>query len=276
MGDKAEDFRALHQGRAILVLPNAWDAATARLFERAGFPAVATTSAGVAAALGYPDGGVVPPNEMIQAVARIARAVQVPVSADIEYGYGSTPDALADVVLRVIAAGAVGVNIEDYVPGASHLEPVTVQADKIRKVVRAASLAGVRVVVNARTDVFLRNVVEPSGRLDVALERGNAYRQAGADCVFVPGVIDAPTIQALVSGIAGPINVLAVNGSPPVAELERLGVARVSVGSGPMRAALALVRTVALELKTRGTYDSLIADALTSAELADLMREVEP
>src|SRR6266849_88445 len=132
MIDKAERLRKLHQGPAILVLPNAWDAATARLFERAGFPAVATTSAGVAAALGYPDGGVVPPNEMIQAVARIARAVQVPVSADIEYGYGSTPDALADVVLRVIAAGAVGINMEDYVPGAVDLEPISLQADKIK------------------------------------------------------------------------------------------------------------------------------------------------
>src|SRR5262245_12276015 len=189
MTDKAEDFRALHRG-PILVLPNAWDAATARIFEHAGFPAVATTSAGVAGALGYPDGGIVPANEMIEAVARIARAVKVPVTADVEYGYGATPDAVADVVLRVIAAGAVGVNIEDYVPGAADLEPITLQASKIKIVVKAASLAGVRVVVNARTDVFLREVGDPSRRLAAAVERGNAYRAAGADCVFVPGVVD--------------------------------------------------------------------------------------
>jgi 2-methylisocitrate lyase-like PEP mutase family enzyme len=276
MTDKAEVFRALHHGPPILVLPNAWDAATARVFERAGFPAVATTSAGVSAALGYPDGGVVPPSEMIQAVARIARAVRVPVSADIEHGYGATPDAAADVVLRIIAAGAVGVNIEDYVPGAPDLEPVDLQADRIAAVAKAASIAGVRVVINARTDVFLRSVGEMSRRRDISVERGRAYLAAGADCVFVPGVTDGSTIQALAAGIAGPINVLAVRGSPPVGELERLGVARVTVGSGPTRAALALTRRIALELKTQGTYQSLTDDALTFQELAELMREPEP
>src|SRR4029077_7570475 len=121
MPDKAERLRALHHGPPIFVVPNAWDAATARLFEAEGFPAVATTSAGVAAALGYPDGGVVPAREMIEAVARIARAVKVPLTADIEHAYGGTPGAVADIVLRVIAAGAVGINIEDYVPGAADL-----------------------------------------------------------------------------------------------------------------------------------------------------------
>jgi 2-methylisocitrate lyase-like PEP mutase family enzyme len=273
MTDKAELFRSLHQGSPILLLPNAWDAATARVFEHAGFPAVATTSAGVAASLGYPDGGVVPPNEMIQAIARIARAVEVPVTADIEYAYGATPDASADVVLRVIAAGAVGINIEDYVPGAADLEPISLQADKIKTVIKAASTAGVRVVVNARTDVFLRQIGEPSRRLELAIERGNAYRNAGADCVFVPGVADAPTIGALVTGIAGPVNILAVAGSPPVSDLEQLGVARVSLGSGPMRASLTLVRRVAYELRARGTYEGFTADALEYAELNELMRE---
>src|SRR6059036_2783550 len=131
MPDKAERLHALHQAPPILVLPNAWDAATARVFETAGFPAVATTSAGVSAALGYPDGGVVPPREMIEAVARIVRAVEVPVTADIEHAYGTTPDAVAEIVLRVIAAGAVGINIEDCVPGAPDLEPTSLQATKI-------------------------------------------------------------------------------------------------------------------------------------------------
>ena len=129
MADKAELLRSLHHGPPILVLPNAWDAATARVFEHAGFPAIATTSAGVAAALGYTDGGGAPPNEMIEAVARIARAVQVPVTADIEYAYAAAPDAVADMVLRVIAAGAVGVNIEDYVPGATDLVDAGIRDD---------------------------------------------------------------------------------------------------------------------------------------------------
>src|SRR2546428_270401 len=173
MPDKAEYFRSLHQAPPVLILPNAWDAATARVFEAAGFRAVATTSAGVAAALGYPDGGVVPPREMIEAIARIARAVEVPVTADIEHAYAATPTAVAEGVLR---------------------------------------------------------------------------------------------------GIAGPVNVLAVAGTPPVSELEQLGVARVSVGSGPMRASIALVHEVAQELKTRGTYTSYTARALPYTDLNDLMR----
>src|SRR5437868_3169383 len=156
MPDKAEILRSLHQRPPILVLPNAWDAASARLIADEGFPAIATTSAGVAAALGYPDGGVVPSNEMIEAIARIARSVKIPVTADIEHAYGATPDAVADVVLRVIAAGAVGINIEDYVPGAPDLEPLALQVDKIKAIIKAAVKSGVRVVVNARTDAFLR------------------------------------------------------------------------------------------------------------------------
>jgi 2-methylisocitrate lyase-like PEP mutase family enzyme len=269
--DHAEELRRLHHGPPILVLPNAWDAASARLFEAEGFPAIATTSAGVAASLGYPDGGVVPPREMIEAVARIAHAVNVPVTADIEHAYGTTPSDVADVVLRVIAAGAVGVNIEDCVPGASELVPVSLQHDKIAAVVKAATKAGVRVVVNARTDGFLRSLGAPATRLDEAIERGKAYLAAGADCVFVPGVIDRDTIAAVVKGIGGPINILAVAGAPSIRDLEALGVARVSVGSGPMRATLALVRDVARELKTSGTYVSFTARALKYDEVNDLM-----
>lgn len=272
MADKAELFRDLHHGPPILVLPNAWDAVSARLFQAEGFPAIGTTSAGVAAALGYPDGGAVPPREMIEAVARIVRAVRVPVTADIEHAYGATPDAVADNVLRVIATGAVGINIEDFVPGAPDLEPLTLQADKIATIAKAAKTSGVRVVINARTDVFLRGIGPPEARLGVAVERGKAFLAAGADCVFVPGVRDSDTIEALVAGIGGPVNILAVKGSPRTGELEALGVARVSVGSGPHRAALAVTRDVARELKTRGTYTSFTAHALTYDEANDLLR----
>jgi 2-methylisocitrate lyase-like PEP mutase family enzyme len=272
MVDKAETLRALHRAPPLLVLPNAWDAASARLFEKEGFPAIATTSAGVAASLGYPDGGVVPAREMIEAVARIARAVKVPVTADIEHAYGSTPDAVAGVALRVVAAGAVGLNIEDCVPGVSDLEPLPLQTQKIVAIARAAATSGVRVVINARTDVFLRAIGAPESRLGVAIERGRAFLAAGADCVFVPGVRDRVTIQALVTGIGGPINILAVKGTPPIAELEALGVARVSVGSGPMRATLALVLDIARELKTLGTYDSFTNHAMTFDDANELMR----
>jgi 2-methylisocitrate lyase-like PEP mutase family enzyme len=272
MPDPAERLRALHHGPPILVLPNAWDAASARLFEAEGFPAVATTSAGVAAALGYPDGGIVPPREMIEAVSRIVRAVKVPVTADIEHAYAVAPDAVAEVVLRVIAAGAVGINLEDYVPGADHLEPLPLQVDKIKTIIKATNKAGVRVFINARTDVFLRELGAPEARLGVAIERGKMYLDAGAECVFVPGVRERDTIAALVTGIGGPVNILAVAGTPPIADLEALGVARVSVGSGPMRATLALVRDVARELKTRGTYAAFTKHAMPFDEVNELMK----
>jgi 2-methylisocitrate lyase-like PEP mutase family enzyme len=272
MPDKAERLRALHHGPPILVLPNAWDAASARVFEAEGFPAVATSSAGVAASLGYPDGGIVPTREMIEAVARIARAVKVPVTADIEHAYGRTPDAVADVVLRVTAAGAVGINIEDFVPDATELEPIPLQVDKIKTIRKAAANAGVRVVINARTDVFLRALGAPDTRLGVAIDRGRAFLAAGADCVFVPGVRDRDTISELVRGIGGPINVLAVKGTPSIPDLEALGVARVSLGSGPMRASLAVVRNTARELKAHGTYGAFTDNALAFDEVNELMK----
>jgi 2-methylisocitrate lyase-like PEP mutase family enzyme len=268
----AQTFRELHHGPPILVLPNAWDAISARLFEAEGFPAVATTSAGVAAALGYPDGGVVPSREMIEAVGRIVRAVKVPVTADMEHGYDATPAAVADVILRVVAAGAVGINVEDCVPGTLALEPISVQADKIASIAKETTKAGVPIVINARTDVFLRAIGEPESRLPAAIARGNAFLAAGADCVFVPGVRDPQTIAALVSGIGGPVNILAVAGTPSIAELQSLGVARVSVGSGPMRAAMAIVRDIARELKATGTYGSFTERALNYDEVNELLR----
>jgi len=272
MIDAADRLRALHRTPPIFIIPNAWDAASARLFEAEGFPAIATTSAGVAASLGYPDGGVVPSREMIEAVARIARSVKTPVSADIEHAYAATPDAVADVVLRVIAAGAVGINLEDYVPGAPDLEPLALQLDKIQAIIKAANKAGVRVVINARTDVFLRALGPAEARLGVAVERGRAFLGAGADCVFVPGVRDRETIAALVQRIGGPVNILAVDGTPPIPDLEALGVARVSLGSGPMRATLALVRDVARELKASGTYTTFTSRAMPFNDVNELMK----
>jgi 2-methylisocitrate lyase-like PEP mutase family enzyme len=198
--------------------------------------------------------------------------VRVPVTADIEHAYGRTPDAVADVVLRVVAAGAVGINIEDFVPGGTELEPIPLQVDKIKAIAKAAATSGVRVVINARTDVLLRGLGAPESRLSVAIDRGRAFLAAGADCVFVPGVRDRDAISALVRGIGGPINILAGKGTPSIADLEALGVARVSVGSGPMRAALAVVRETARELKTRGTYGAFTDRALAFEEVNELMR----
>jgi 2-methylisocitrate lyase-like PEP mutase family enzyme len=253
-------FRELHKGPGILVLPNAWDAASARIFEKAGFPAIATTSAGVAASLGFADGEHIPVATMLEAVGRIVSTVSVPVTADMESGYGDTADKVAATAKAVIAAGAIGMNIED---GAGDM---ALQIEKIQAIRRAADSAGIPLVINARTDVYLRQKGDPGGRFDDTVRRAGAYGKAGADCVFVPGVTDAATIGRLTAAIDGPVNILAVSGAPPVAELERLGVRRVSVGSGPMRATLALTTRIARELLDAGTYTSF-TDAVAYADV---------
>ncbi len=255
---RAHTFRSLHHGPKALLLPNVWDVASARIIEDAGFPAIATTSAGVAFSLGYPDGQRISREEMLARVARIARAVKVPVTADVEAGYGDRPEDAAETARQVIDAGAVGVNLEDGTGDAQRplVEP-SLQIEKIRAIRETALKAGVLLVVNARTDVYLDQVGAPETRYDEALRRGLAYRDAGADCVFVPGVREAETIAKLVKDLQCPVNILAGPGSPSVLELEKLGVARVSLGSAPMRATLGLLRGMAQELQASGTYTAL-------------------
>jgi 2-methylisocitrate lyase-like PEP mutase family enzyme len=256
--NKAAKLRALHSGPEILLLPNAWDVASARLVEQAGFPAVATTSAGIAFSLGYPDGQKISPEEMLAVVARIAAAVEVPVTADVEAGYGNSPEDAARTARAVIKAGGVGMNLEDATGDAAHpLFDLSLQMEKIHAVREAGSQLKVPVVLNARTDVYLAEVGDPAGRYDATLSRLSAFCAAGADCVFVPGLKDAAVIARLVADLKCPVNILAGPGSPSVAELHTLGVARISLGSGPMRAALGHFRRTMEELKTHGTYSSL-------------------
>lgn len=255
---KANAFREMHHGGKTLVLPNAWDVASARIIEDAGFGCIATTSAGIAFSLGYPDGQKIPRAEMLARVARIARAVKVPVSADVEGGYGERPEDAAETAKGVIEAGAVGVNLEDGTDDPEHpLANVTLQLEKIHAVREAALQSTVLLVVNARTDVYLNQVGAPELRYSETIKRVLAYRDAGADCVFVPGLKDTATITQLVKDAQCPINILAGPGSPSIHELQKLGVARVSLGSAPMRATLGLLHRMAEELKTTGTYAAL-------------------
>lgn len=255
--EKANVFRALHRGR-ILLLPNVWDVASARIIEEAGFSAIATTSAGVAFSLGYPDGERISREEMLARVARIAKAVKVPVTADVEAGYGNRPEDAARTAREVIEAGAVGMNLEDStVETGRSLVELSLQLEKIRAIREAALKSGVLLVLNARTDVYLAQVGAPETRYDETVRRALAFRDAGADCVFVPGLTDAETIARLVRDVKCPVNILAVPGAPAVPELEKLGVARVSLGSGPMRASLGVLRLIANELKTSGTYHGI-------------------
>lgn len=258
---KAQRFLELHTGGRLLVLPNAWDAGSARIFEQAGFHALGTTSAGVALSLGSPDGERVSRADMLEVVRRIASAVAIPVTADLEAGYGPTVNDAVETAKGAIAAGAVGMNFEDSTSD-DRLVDVAVNVERIRAVKKVAEAEGIAFVLNARTDVFLLQIGESAGRFDETVRRANAYRAAGADCLFVPGVTDAETIGRLVRAIKGPMNVLAGRGTPPTGELERLGVARVSIGGGPMRAALTLTLRIAQELAERGTYTSFTENAL--------------
>ena len=221
---RADDFRRMHHGPAVLVLPNAWDVASARAFASLpGCRALATSSAAVARSLGWEDGEQAPVEEMLRVVERIAAAVDVPVTADLEAGYGDPPRTAA----AALAAGAAGMNLEDS--RGRTLLPVDEQA----AIIRAVRAAAPELVLNARVDEFIAG----DGDVGRAVERGNAYLAAGADCVY-PIVAPLESVGALVSGIDGPVNVLVSPRDPPLAELARLGVARVTFGSGLGRAAL--------------------------------------
>src|SRR5215472_370173 len=255
---QAERFREKHRGPRLLLLPNAWDAMSARVFVAAGFEAIATTSGGVAWALGYADGEHAPWAEVVAVTARIVRVAQVPVTADIEAGYGDTPDAVMKSVAEIIRAGAVGINLEDGVPhGARPVRDIADAADRIRAAREAARVAAVPLVINARTDLYLRNIGDEAARFDEAVARGKAYLAAGADCFYPITLGDRETIGRLVEALAAPININVRAGSPSVAEFEALGVARISTASQIALMAAGSIRRIAEELKTTGRFDAL-------------------
>jgi 2-methylisocitrate lyase-like PEP mutase family enzyme len=242
--ERAAAFRSLHLGPRPLMLVNAWDVASAVAVQEAGCEAVATTSGGVAASRGYPDGEVIPAAEMLDIVGRIAAAVDVPVTADLEGGYGLEP---AELARRTIEAGAVGLNFEDTDHDGPALVEPDVQAGRIAALRAAAREARVDLFVNARVDVYLRDVVPRERRLEEALARARLYADAGADGIFPIFVTDDREIAALVEGVERPLNVLAVPTAPPPARLAELGVARVSYGSGAMRWTLEALRGLTRE-----------------------------
>ena len=261
----------MHLEGDILLLPNVWDVASARIIESAGFPAIATSSAGIAFAQGFPDGQKIPAERMLAVIAEISKAVQVPVTADVEAGYGSKPEDAARTARRVIEAGAVGMNFEDATGDpARPLFDLEEQVERIRAIREQGKSLGVPLVVNARTDVYLLQIGEANTRYGEALRRLSAYRDAGADCLFVPGLMDLATIRQFVADLKCPVNILAVPSSPSVAELKGAGVRRVSLGSGPMRAAMGLLRRLATEVSIDGTY-SILRDAPSHAEMNKLM-----
>jgi 2-methylisocitrate lyase-like PEP mutase family enzyme len=244
---QAERLRELHHGPAPLVLPNVWDVASALAVERAGAAAIATTSSGVAASLGYPDGEAIPVDEMLAAIGRIAAAVSLPVTADLEAGYGLDPAAL---VAGLLDAGAVGLNLEDTDRSGdlASLTETDVQARRIAAIRRAATDGGVQVVINARIDTFLRGSGSMAARVDEAIQRGRAYFAVGADCVFPIMLAEEDAIGRIVRELEAPVNVLIIPGVLSLSRLAELGVRRISVGGGLARHAMDGVETTARRL----------------------------
>jgi 2-methylisocitrate lyase-like PEP mutase family enzyme len=306
---KASRLLELHHASQPLVLINAWDAASAAMVAHCGLPAVATSSAALANALGFADGQYLPWEQMLEAVARICRVVKVPVTADIESGFAADVKGLETSITQIIHAGAVGVNLEDVMPAnaafktdsakqaeanvrhGSPLFPVAEQIARIQAARRAAQTAGIHLVINARTDAYWQAGVEPAETMRNTLERGKAYLQAGADCIFIPGLRKPDHIKTVIDHLSSPdqrsgdvrdvhqeavhrvapVNILAGPGVPSIPELAKLGVKRVSYGSGPHRAAMGLLRRMAEEAKTLGTFKALTEGAVPYEEINGLM-----
>jgi 2-methylisocitrate lyase-like PEP mutase family enzyme len=271
--EKAELFLKFHQDKEILVLLNSWDIASSKLVEASGYKAIATTSMGIAASLGFPDSQVITLPEMINAITGIVKSVNLPVTADIEAGYGKNTDEIIGSVRKLIETGIVGINIEDSI----EMSPVLIDemefCERLAAIRAFSNSMGFHLVINARTDSFYTTNESHQQKLKESIKRGNKYREAGADCIFVQPVWDKETISTLVREIQAPVNILANPGigaglPPTVSELQNMGVARLSLGSGLMKATLALMKKVADELLANGTYNAL-ADALTpSADAA--------
>ena len=268
--DKARDFRELHHGKRILILPNAWDVPSARVFENEGFPAVATSSAGLMVSLGYPDGEVMGRNEFVSAVERIARILAVPLSVDIVAGFGKTTKEVVATVRAILKAGGIGINIEDFAHATKTLFPVERQIENVKAIRRLGVTVGVPLVINARTDALRFGIGDEEAKFEEAVRRAIAYRDAGADCVYPMGLTEAASIRRFVKELEFPINVMVRKDLPPVGELERLGVARVSFGPSASYAAMGLLKRAAHEVLERGTYQNLVDGAISFDDLNSL------
>lgn len=267
MSNDVETFRALHINTTPLILPNAWDAGSARMFENFGATAIATTSAGVAWSLGYQDGHQMPMDDVVALAFRITRAVTVPVSIDIENGYSDDPKVVANNVMRLADWGVAGINLED-----GRDDPLII-ARKIDAIRNALSKAGCDIFVNVRTDVMLLDLVEPALQVGESISRGNFYAKAGADGFFLPGILQSSDIAQVSSDIPLPLNVMAVPGLAPSVELAKLNVKRLSAGSGIAQAVWGRAGEIVAKFLGGGDQSSLFSDSLAFGQLQRLFQK---
>jgi 2-methylisocitrate lyase-like PEP mutase family enzyme len=265
---KAEQLRALHHGNRTLVLPNIWDPGGARMMEWLGYPAVATASASVAYSLGYDDRQQITLDAMVDVVGRVASAVKVPVTADLEWGYAEEPGEVAENMRRVLQAGAVGINLEDSIREGEVLFPIDYQVARIRAVREMANQEGVPLFINARTDVFWPIVPgTPEEKLEEAIRRARAYLEAGGDCFYPILLGDLETLKRIYEATKAPINVLAPTSKATLEELEEAGIARVSLGPALMWAALTTMRNIAVGLQNYGSFEPFTQNMISSDDI---------
>ena len=262
--EKARIFSTMHKEDKMFVLPNAWDAGSAYIFEKQGFQAVATSSAGMAYDLGYPDGENICFDDLLYAVRKIAKRIDIPLSVDFERGYGKTVCEVKENAKKLLMAGAVGFNIEDGLPDGT-LNPLDQQLDKIKGLCQLKQELDIDFVINARTCAYWLNVAGEEEKLQMAIERGNAFAEAGADCVFVPGAMDKTTVEKLTAGIKAPINIILNGVFHDYAQLEELGVRRLSLGSGPVRYIYGQTISLANQLYN-GEIDEMLNSPFVYAE----------
>jgi 2-methylisocitrate lyase-like PEP mutase family enzyme len=266
MSKLASQFRDLHNSSELLILPNAWDAGSARLFEDAGTKAIATTSAGVGWALGYPDGNTLPVEKLAALISAITNAVHVPVTVDFEAGYTDDPKKISHNLKPILDAGAIGINIEDG-EGTPEL-----LARKIEQVRKTADGAGVKLFVNARTDVYLNGVGKPESWVEETISRAASYRSAGADGLFVPGMTEESAIKAVAGEIKLPLNVMALSGLPTAKELTKLGVRRLSAGGAISQVIWNHAFELAKKFLQSGDSEVVVKDGMPYSKLQGLFR----
>ncbi|OGU61526.1 MAG: hypothetical protein A2V66_00455 [Ignavibacteria bacterium RBG_13_36_8] len=271
---KAEEFLELHNDPHILLLPNAWDVVTTKMYERFGFEAIGTTSAGIAATLGYPDGQQMTLEENLSVVERIVKNTILPVSADIESGYSITVEGAVKTAEAVLDIGAVGINLEDSTGNEENpFFEISEVVERIKAIRSIAKTNGIHLVINLRTDVYMLGKASHAENFKHTVERANIYREAGADCIFVPdmGDFNEQIIAQLVKEINAPLNIIAGGNIPPIQKLEEIGVARVSFGPRPMRAMLSFLCKMQKELLEKGTYDFMTTDTMSYDEVNTIL-----
>jgi 2-methylisocitrate lyase-like PEP mutase family enzyme len=263
----AGTFRKLHDNSIPLRLPNVWDAGSARLVEALGASAIATTSAGFAWALDYPDGRMLPFDEVVASVRRIVRVLHVPLSVDVENGYSDNPKIVADHIMRLLDLGIAGINIEDGP------DPASVLASKIEAIKDAVAKSGSDLFVNARSDVFLAGLPEKSKQREESIIRGNLYASAGADGLFLPALVQSSDIETIAGATRLPLNVMAVPGLADAAALGKLGVRRLSAGSGISQVVLGQAKALAQDFLNHGRSETLAISPLPYFEIQNLFAE---